>query len=473
MNLRDRESPDRRGAGRGAAPRSSRPASAFVPSTRALAQDVGARAQDVGTRPAPQADVTPNASLPMQVLKGQAVSPGIAMGPVVVLDPRGLRLPPRLISPDAVASELERLDRGLDAAKGAAGLDESEARIRLGPQYADILAAHCRMIADPTLRGDARRKIEYELTSPEHAVLDVLEKLVVRLEQLSGSHLSARAADVRDIESRILSHLIGELPTSFQDELAAPAILLAHDLTPSQAAGIEPRLVPGFATEGGGRASHTAIVAAALEIPAVVGLGKFLDRAQLCRLAIIDGDEGLVILDPDPETQDRYHKIAAERSAWFQDLTRQADLPAETLDGTPIELWGNIEFGGEVEACLDRGAKGVGLFRTEFLFLNALTPPSEDQQYEVYASVVGSMRGRPIIIRTLDLGADKLPAYQSTGPSESNPALGLRSLRLSLRDPGLFRPQLRAPSRQYAGRSPDPVSARIDPGRAAQRADRP
>ena len=194
--------------------------------------------------------------------------------------------------------------------EGAAGLDESEARIRLGPQYADILAAHCRMIADPTLRGDARRKIEYELTSAEHAVLDVLEKLVVRLEQLSGSHLSARAADVRDIESRILSHLIGELPTSFQDELAAPAILLAHDLTPSQAAGIEPRLVPGFATEGGGRASHTAIVAAALEIPAVVGLGKFLDRAQHCRLAIIDGDEGLVILDPDPETQDRYHRIA-------------------------------------------------------------------------------------------------------------------------------------------------------------------
>ena len=184
-------------------------------------------------------------------------------------------------------------------------------------------------------------------------------------------------------------------------------------------------------------------MAAALEIPAVVGLGKFLDRAQHCRLAIIDGDEGLVILDPDPETQDRYHEIAAERSAWFQDLTRQADLPAETVDGTPIELWGNIEFGGEVLACLERGAKGVRLFRTEFLFLNAETPPSEDQQYEVYASVVGSMRGRPIIIRTLDLGADKLPAYQSTGPLESNPALGLRSLRLSLRDPGLFRPQLR------------------------------
>jgi phosphoenolpyruvate-protein phosphotransferase (PTS system enzyme I) len=438
MNLRDHELPDRQGARRKASPRSGRAAPSLVPST-------------VTSQPGPAtgavaiAEVAPLARpMPMQVLKGQAVSAGIAIGPVVVLDPRGMRLPPRSIAPQAVPAELERLDRGLEAARGAAGHDETEARTRLGPQYADILAAHCRMIADPTLRAEARRIIAEEQTSAEHAVLDVLDKLVSRLEQLTGSHLSARAADVRDIEARIVSHLKGELPKSFQDELAAPAILLAHDLTPSEAAGIAPLLVPGFATEAGGRASHTAIVAAALEIPAVVGLGKFMDRAQHCRMAIIDGDEGLLILDPDPETQERYHEIAAERSARFQLLTREAGLPAETQDGTPIELWGNIEFGGEVEACLDRGAVGVGLFRTEFLFLNALTSPSEEQQFEVYASVVGSMRGRPIIIRTLDLGADKLPAYQTAGPREANPVLGLRSLRISLRDPGLFRPQLRA-----------------------------
>ena len=438
MNLRDREFPDRRGARRKAASRSGRPVPAFVLSTRASDSEPETGAVAV-------ADAPPNAvPLPMQVLKGQAVSAGIAIGPVVVLDPRGLRLPPRSITPQAVPAELERLDRGLDAARSAATQDETEARARLGPQYAGILAAHCRMIADPTLRADARKIITEEYACAEHAILDVLEKLVSRLERLSGSHLSARAADVRDIEARILSHLIGDLPKSFQASLAGPAILLAHDLTPSEAAGIVPKLVPGFATEAGGRASHTAIVAAALEIPAVVGLGKFLDRAQHCRMAIIDGDEGLVILDPDPETQERYHKIAGERSAWFQLLTRQAGLPSETQDGTRIELWGNIEFGGEVEACLDRGAVGVGLFRTEFLFLNATSTPSEDQQFEVYASVVGAMRGRPIVIRTLDLGADKLPAYETTNQREPNPFLGLRSLRLSLRDPGLFRPQLRA-----------------------------
>ena len=438
MNLRDRELPDRRGARREVAPRSGRAAPALVPSTCALQPGPETGAVAI-------ADVAPHArAMPMQVLHGQAVSAGIAIGPVVVLDPRGIRLPPRSITPQAIPAELERLDRGLDAARGAASHDETEARTRLGPQYADILAAHCQMIADPTLRANARKIIEEEQTSAEHAVLDVLDKLVSRLEQLSGSHLSARAADVRDIEARIVCHLKGELPKSFQDELAAPAILLAHDLTPSEAAGIDPELVPGFATEAGGRASHTAIVAAALEIPAVVGLGKFMDRAQHCRMAIIDGDEGLLILDPDLETQERYHEIAAVRSARFELLTQEAGLPAETQDGTTIELWGNIEFGGEVEACLDRGAVGVGLFRTEFLFLNALSSPSEDQQFEVYASVVGSMRGRPIIIRTLDLGADKLPAYQTTGPREANPVLGLRSLRISLRDPGLFRPQLRA-----------------------------
>jgi phosphotransferase system enzyme I (PtsI) len=167
-------------------------------------------------------------------------------------------------------------------------------------------------------------------------------------------------------------------------------------------------------------------------------------------LAIIEGDAGLLILDPDPETRDRYRKIAAARSARFQSLTEQADLPAVTLDGHAVELWGNIEFHGEVEACLGRGAVGVGLFRTEFLFLGAAAPPSEDQQFEAYKAIVCSMQGRPIFIRTLDLGADKIAAYRTAGYVDENPALGLRSLRLSLRTPELFRTQIRALLRSSA-----------------------
>jgi len=382
--------------------------------------------------------------MPMQVLRGFAVSAGVAIGPVVVLDRRGLPMPARNIARTSVSSEIERLDRGLEEARAAASKDAADARARLGPQYADILAAHCRMIADLTLRREARRIIEENLLSAEHAVLSVLEGHAQRLERLVGSHLAARAADVRDIEARILSHLTGMPSLPVHAELADATVVLAHDLSPSEAAGLDPRRVLGFATEGGGRASHTAIVAAALEIPAVVGLGPFLDRAERCRVAIIDGDAGLLILDPDAETLDRYRKIAVARSARFQFLTQQADLPAVTLDGQAVELWGNIEFRGEVEACLNRGAVGVGLFRTEFLFLGALTPPSEDQQFEAYKAVVSSMRGRPIQIRTLDLGADKIAAYRKTGYVDPNPALGLRSLRLSLRTPELFRTQLRA-----------------------------
>jgi phosphotransferase system enzyme I (PtsI) len=380
----------------------------------------------------------------MQVLRGIAVSPGIAIGPVLVLDPRGMRLPPRQIPSGAVTAELARLDQGLDAAGREAEQAEAEARARLGPQYADILAAHARMIADPTLRADTRARIERQQIAPEHAVIEVLEAHALRLERLTDSYLAARAADVRDIEARILGQLLGQRPKLVQDGLAAPAMVLAQDLSPSHAAGLDPDRVLGFATEGGGRASHTAIVAAALEIPAVVGLGRFLDLARQCRMAIIDGDEGLVILDPDPPTQARYRAAAAERSARFQILSRQTDLPAETLDATRVELWGNIEFGGEAQACLNLGAVGVGLYRTEFLFLRAEAAPSEDQQVEAYAAVVRSLRGRPIAIRTLDLGADKLAGCRPAVYSEANPALGLRSLRLSLRDPGLFRPQLRA-----------------------------
>jgi phosphotransferase system enzyme I (PtsI) len=353
-------------------------------------------------------------------------------------------LPPRAIAPEAVDAELERLARGLEEAKAAAETDQADAGVRLGPQYAEILGAHCRMIADPTLYGEARELIEEHRVSAEHAIAQVLERHATRMERLAGSHLAARAADVRDIELRILNQLIGARPCSLQGEFTQPAIVLAHDLTPSQAARLDPKRVLGFATEAGGRASHTAIVAAALEIPAVVGLGEFRERAKQGLTAIIDGHEGLVILDPDPDTIERYRQTAALHSAHFQNLTQQADLPAVTPDGQRVELWSNIEFGGEVEASLQRGAEGVGLFRTEFLFFGAESPPDESQQLEAYAAVVRSLPGRPITIRTLDLGADKLAAYRMGGDLECNPVLGLRSVRLSLRHPELFRPQLRA-----------------------------
>jgi len=380
----------------------------------------------------------------MLTLRGIAVSPGIAIGPLRVVDPRGHRPTPRAANVGSVAEEFDRLDLALRQAEAEAEAAEADARTRIGPQYADILAAHARMIADPTLRRDARLRIDRDQVDAEHAVSEVLEGHAIRLGGLADAHLAARAADVRDIQRRISSQFSGPGSAPISGGATGPIVVLAQDLSPSETAGLDPRVVIGFATEGGGVASHTAIVAAALEIPAVVGLGRALDLARSARSVIIDGDSGLVVLDPDAATLDRYRQASAERTARFAGLADLAYLPAETLDGHTIELWGNIEFPAEVEPCLDRGATGIGLYRTEFLFLNADRPPTEEEQFLAYSAVVLSARGRPVTFRTLDLGADKLVSYRNGTPPEPNPALGLRSLRLSLLDLPMFRTQLRA-----------------------------
>lgn len=380
----------------------------------------------------------------MQTLRGIAVSPGIAIGPAVFIDPHGQRLPRRKIAPESVAAELDRLAQGLATAQTEAETAESAARLRLSPQYADILAAHAQMIADPTLLRDARGWIERDHLSAEHAISEVLDSHANRLAKLSDPYLAARAADVRDIQRRILAHLMGERPPSVMEDVLSPSVLLTHDLSPSETAGLDPSLVLGFATEAGGRASHTSIVAEALEIPAVVGIGRFRELARSARTVIIDGDGGLVVIDPDEATLEKYRRLATERAAWVKGLARLSALPAETLDHATVGLWGNIEFPVEAAACLERGAAGIGLYRTEFLFLNSDQPPTEQEQFEAYSAVIQALKGRPVVIRTLDLGADKLTSYKHAGYAEANPALGLRSLRISLRDHEIFRAQLRA-----------------------------
>ena len=386
----------------------------------------------------------------MRTFHGVAVSPGLAIGPVWALDPRGRTLPGRPISPDLVVSEQKRLETALMVARLEAEAAEAEAEVRLGPEYAAILGAHARMIDDPTLRKDARERIASDLISAEHAVIDVLEAIADRLETLADAHLAARASDVRDILARILNRLMagidlesGAFPNSAHN--ADPCILLTHDLSPSQTARLDPGYVLGFATEAGGPTSHTAIVAAALEIPAVVGLGPFLDAAtRRASRVIIDGDEGVVILDPDPATLDHYQKLSISRVTRQANLSSLIQLPAQTRDGQVVELLGNIEFLPEAEICRIQGAGGIGLFRTEFLYLNTDSPPTEAEQFEVYTALIRAMPGMPITIRTLDLGSDKLSTESTADLPNPNPALGLRSLRLSLKESSLFRIQIRA-----------------------------
>ncbi|RMG00789.1 MAG: phosphoenolpyruvate--protein phosphotransferase, partial [Planctomycetota bacterium] len=247
---------------------------------------------------------------------------------------------------------------------------------------------------------------------------------------------------IYDIERSLLRHLLGERREELH-HLRAPVVVLAHDLTPSETALLDRRYVLGFVTEVGGAGGHTAIIAKALEIPAVVGMGPFLADANGGDLVIVDGDHGRVILRPDEPTVARYRAERDQHESLEVQLRSLRDLPAETRDGRRLQLLANIEFPEEVKAAIERGAEGIGLYRTEFLYLASDREPTEAEHYEAYARVVKAMKQRPVTIRTLDLGADKL-----RGPNgidgEKNPVLGLRAIRLSLRNLPLFRTQLRA-----------------------------
>ncbi|HEV2972324.1 MAG TPA: phosphoenolpyruvate--protein phosphotransferase [Pirellulales bacterium] len=378
----------------------------------------------------------------MQRLQGIAVSPGVAIGEALVMDTEGFRIPRRFVARDAVVDELERLDKAIVAAGAEIESNRDAIARELGSQYAAIFDAHLQMLRDPKLRGELDAMIRDRHYSPEYAVSRTLRRYAKVFQTLQSSFLADRAGDIFDIEKRLLRNLLGRRREELS-QLTSPVVILAHNLTPSETANLDRNFVRGFVTEVGGPGSHTAIVAEALELPAVVGTGPFLSDVGGGDLVIIDGDQGVVILQPDAETVAQYRQQAEQlRSAALQ-LGSLRDLPAETADGVRIRLLGNIEFPHEVAHCVDRGADGIGLYRTEFLYLTSDTEPTEEDHYQAYSHVIQAMGQRPVVIRTLDLGADKLTTIPGAD-EERNPFLGLRSIRLSLRNIPLFRTQLRA-----------------------------
>lgn len=378
----------------------------------------------------------------MHKLQGIPVSPGVAIGEAFVMGTEGFRIPRRFVSRDAVEDELERFDKALHAALAEVAANRDAVARELGAEYAAIFEAHRQMLSDPRLRRQVEQLIRQDHHAPEYAVSRTLREYAKVFERLRNNYLAQRAGDIYDLEKRLLRHLLGQRREEIS-HITSPVLVLAHNLTPSETAGLDRRYVKGFVTEAGGPGSHTAIVAAGMEIPAVVGVGPFLTEVSGGDLVIIDGNTGLVILDPDAETLTRYrHEEEAVRTR-AADLQRLRDLPAVTLDGTRIHLLGTIEFPHEVQQCTQRGADGVGLYRTEFLYLGVQSEPSEEDHYRAYAEVVQAMAPRPVIIRTLDLGADKVP-HLPQSEEEHNPFLGLRSLRLSLKNLDMFRTQLRA-----------------------------
>ena len=378
----------------------------------------------------------------MQKLQGIAVSPGVAIGEALVMDNEGFRIPRRFVARDAVVDEVERLDKAIAAAASEIAHHRETVSSELGEKYGAIFEAHLQMLQDARLRSELEEMIRQRHYSPEYAVSRTLRRYAQVFQRLESSYLAERASDIFDIEKRLLRHLLGRRREGIA-HLTSAVLVLAHNLTPSETANLDRRYVRGFVTEIGGPGSHTAIVAEALEIPAVVGTGLFLSEVSGGDQVIIDGDKGLVILQPDEETLARYRHEAEELRSQAAKLEPLRDLPAETRDGVRVQLLGNIEFPYEVDHCVDRGADGVGLYRTEFLYLGAESEPTEEVHFEAYSRVLNAMPGKPVVIRTFDLGADKMP-NMARPDDERNPCLGLRSIRLALRNLPIFRTQLRA-----------------------------
>jgi phosphotransferase system enzyme I (PtsI) len=375
-------------------------------------------------------------------LTGVGASEGVAVGPAFVHSPGELEPERKNIPEEAIEAELERYRRAVEAV--VARLSETSERLSGSgsEEEAAIFEAHIELAEDPELAEGVEERVR-NLMSPEAAVLAVGEDYAGELAAMEDEYLSARADDVRDVARQIAAELMGRGAGGLE-ALEVPAVIVARSLAPSDTARIPRGMALGFVTAEGSKTSHVSIMARSMGIPAVVGVGAAaLETALEARTVAVDGGEGFAIPDPDPETVAEFEvkggTLAEERAA----LEEYRHLEARTRDGLRIEVSANLGSASEAADALDWGAEGVGLFRTEFLFMERSQLPSEDEQYEEYAEVAKVFGDMPVIVRTLDVGGDKdLPGVDQ--PEEENPFLGWRGIRMCLDVPGLFKPQLRA-----------------------------
>lgn len=375
----------------------------------------------------------------METMRGIPIFPGIAIGQVFLMDSEDYRIPQRCISEneESINSEKKRYLAAIDRAIQELKEIENSTSIK---DIAIIFQGHRYIIEDPGLQEEVLEKIEKFFYSAEYAVSHVMWKHRLKLKSLEGEYYSRRLSDLEDIENRLLRHLLGEQKEDLKS-LQAPVVLVAQDLAPSETAVLPLDKILGLAIDRGGRTCHSAIVARTRCIPAVVALSDC--SAQVCGgdTIIIDGREGKVIIRPDQETLDIYLKVQDREKLHQQRQRKLASLPTETIDAYHITLRANIEDNAEVEIAVANSASGIGLYRTEFIYIS--TPdPGEEDQYNIYRSALQKLDGQKLVIRTFDLGADK--DFCEGTSYEQNPFLGCRSIRLCFENPAMFKTQLRA-----------------------------
>jgi phosphotransferase system enzyme I (PtsI) len=383
-----------------------------------------------------------------QVLHGVPASEGIAIGSVFLYQPVELVIPKREM--ESPSNEMTRFSEALEQARQELKTVQDHVMERTGSEEeAAIFEAHAVMLDDPMLEQGVRERVEAGL-QVEQALQETIDELAGMLSAMEDELFAARAADVRDVGRRLLRILLG-VPASSLSGISQPVIIVAHDLSPSDTASLNPELALGFCTEAGGLTSHTAILARTLGIPAVVGLGAgFIEKVRDDLQMAMDGETGEVILSPDQSTRQRYESKQKHRQDWLQIVQQEAQKPAQTAEGTPIDVGANVGDLPSAQDALQFGAEGIGLLRTEFLYLEDTQPPSEEKQYTAYRDIFNLFGDKPVIVRTLDIGGDKPPSYIDFEP-ELNPFLGWRAIRISLERLPLFRTQLRAILRAAEG----------------------
>jgi len=379
------------------------------------------------------------------VLHGYPVSGGITVGYAHLVSTARLEVAHYEIADDAVEAELKRFDRAMQDAQEELRALKSHIAPDAPSEFAAFLDLHRMILNDSALATVPRELIRSRRSNAEWALVQQMERLVERFEEIDDPYLRERKSDVEHAVERVLKALMGA------QTIAEPAvseeqklIVVAHDLSPADMILFKRHKYGGFVTDVGGVTSHTAIVARSLAIPAIVGLHHARQTISEGELLIVDGERGLLVVNPDPLVLAEYRERQAELKAERQRLKRLKKTPAMTLDGTPIELYANIELPQDMAQVLDAGAEGVGLFRSEFMFLNRKDLPSEEEQFEAYRQVAEGMKGKPVVLRTLDVGADKAMNGGDGAHTMPNPAMGLRAIRFCLAEPQMFLTQLRA-----------------------------
>ena len=377
------------------------------------------------------------------IYRGIAVSAGVCRGKILVLDrPRDV-IPQRILSEEEIPAEIKRLESALVQTRHQVNVVQRQIRESVAADQASIFDAHLLVLEDPALIEESVKLIRDRKLNAEHAFQTVAERYSAALAGVEDEYLRERAGDMRDVTSRVLNQLMGQSYDLDLRHLQEPCIIIAHDLTPSKTAQLDRTQVLGFATDVGGKTSHTAILARSLRIPALVGLKQASQQLKTGDFALLDGFNGVIIVNPTDQTLFEYGQLARKQVTLAEKLRETLSQPAVTLDDHHVFISANIEQAADADSVMSSGAQGVGLFRTEYLFINRDEPPGEEEQFQAYRHAAATLNPNPLVVRTLDLGGDKLLSSLAI-PTEMNPFLGWRAIRFCLQQTDIFRAQLRA-----------------------------